>query len=342
MAIGVTGLSNSLTFGKNYISANGNDIVLGNTGPAGIKIWDISTGTYQYLAQMQGTNCNFGGGLSMNLPVGSTGLYNTGVGLNALSSNTQGRYNVALGAFSMGSSTTNTANTCCGYLSGSGMLSGSDNNSLYGYNIASNFASGSNNVVVGTSIPFVNVGSGNVYFGSSVNNAVNESNTMRLGGNGITRTFLNGVRGVSVSGGLTMQCDANGQLGTVVSAYRFKQNIRPLKDTSFIYNLHPVNFEYKPEFGNNDEQWGFIAETLMSDMGNDDWIVYDGDANYPPKGNVYSVSYDKLPIALLQEVQILNNTVIELKNSITDLQTQIDVLKTQARRVKVIKKKDNC
>jgi len=49
-----------------------------------------------------------------------------------------------------------------------------------------------------------------------------------------------------------------------------------------------------------------------------------------------------LPIALLQEVQILNNTVIELKNSITDLQTQIDVLKTQARRVKVIKKKDNC
>ena len=71
----------------------------------------------------------------------------------------------------------------------------------------------------------------------------------RHAGNTDKNTFIAGISGVTVAGGVGVIVGPNGQLGTVVSSERFKDEIKPMdKASEAILALKPVTFRYKKEF----------------------------------------------------------------------------------------------
>jgi hypothetical protein len=60
-----------------------------------------------------------------------------------------------------------------------------------------------------------------------------ESNTIRIGRQGTQNaTYIAGISRTPIAGGVAVRVNANGQLGTVGSSARFKQNIKPMDNAS--------------------------------------------------------------------------------------------------------------
>jgi hypothetical protein len=208
------------------------------------------------------------------------GTNNTFVGIDAGNFTTSGAgQNSGFGTNALTALTTGTGNTA------------------FGYNTLTVITSGSNNTAIGS-------GAGSAYTASESNNIVidnagvgGESDTTRIG-TAQTRCFIQGIRGVSVVGGTTVQVDAHGQLGDVVSSERFKHNIADMGDKSAsIFDLRPVTFAYNSD-ATETEQYGLIAEEVEK--------VFPGIVAYDKDGQPYSVQYNVLPVLLLNEVQKLH------------------------------------
>jgi trimeric autotransporter adhesin len=88
--------------------------------------------------------------------------------------------------------------------------------------------------------------------------------------------------------------DANGQLGTVASAARFKIEIKPMdKASEAIHALKPVSFRYKKDIDSTSRlQFGLVAEDVEAVDAN---LVYD------KEGKAYSVRYEAVNAMLLNE-----------------------------------------
>jgi hypothetical protein len=116
----------------------------------------------------------------------NTGDQNTATGQFALISNTRGYFNTASGESALARNTTGAYNTALGRDAG--------------YNAA----------------PTANF---NLFLGAFVTGTASDTNTIRIGlpydgTNGQNQTFIAGIRGTTVTGGLPVVIDANGQLGT--------------------------------------------------------------------------------------------------------------------------------
>jgi trimeric autotransporter adhesin len=170
----------------------------------------------------------------------TTANFNTATGYAALYKNTTGEDNTANGASALFSNT-NTA-------SGAGALYkneiGSDNtaagvNALYGN-------TGDNNIALGASAGYnCHTGNNNIYIGNAGNRA--DNNKIRIGTVETHKhTFIAGISGSTVAGGVGVIVDADGHLGTVVSSERYKEAIKPMdKASEAILALKPVTFCYK-------------------------------------------------------------------------------------------------
>jgi hypothetical protein len=110
-----------------------------------------------------------------------------------------------------------------------------------------------------------------------------------------TSTFIAGISGATVAGGVGVIIDANGQLGTVVSSERFKGEIKPMdKASEAILALKPVTFRYKHELDPKGiPQFGLVAEEV--EKVNPDLVARDAD------GKVYTVRYEAVNAMLLNE-----------------------------------------
>src|SRR5207247_7595337 len=77
-------------------------------------------------------------------------------------------------------------------------------------------------------------------------------------------TFIAGISGVTVAGGVGVIIDTDGHLGTVVSSARFKEAIKPMdKASEAILALKPVTFRYKQELDPEGiPQLGLVAEEV--------------------------------------------------------------------------------
>lgn len=139
-----------------------------------------------------------------------------------------------------------------------------------------------------------------------------ESNVCRIGdatGTGaqqLNATFIHGIAGTTVASTAAVLVNTStGQLGTIISSRRFKENIEDIGDDStFIQKLRPVKFTLKshPEYG---QQTGLIAEEVME--------VAPQLVCFDPEGSPASVSYHQLPALLLNELQKLTKRVNELE-----------------------------
>jgi hypothetical protein len=194
-------------------------------------------------------------------------------------------------------------------------------NSAFGAGTLSNVSAGRENTAVGLSAgSFLSSGSFNIYIGSGANppSFGSESNTMRLGGSTVTKTFVAGVRGVTtgVANGVSVVIDGEGQLGTVSSSRRFKHQVSALGTRSRrILELRPTSFKYLPSIdATQTETYGLIAEEVERVM--PELVARDRE------GNIETVKYQLLPVLLLNELQRMQSELDALREDVRRLRSR--------------------
>src|SRR4029077_1240313 len=135
-------------------------------------------------------------------------------------------------------------------------------------------------------------------------------------------------------GSQAVYINSEGKLGFQVSSQRFKEEIKPMDQTSeVIYRLKPVSFRYKKEIEpTRPIGFGLIAEDV--DKISHELVSRD------PDGNPNSVRYDAVNAMLLNEFlkerrRLLEQgaTIAELKNEIACL---VATVKEQAVQIETV------
>jgi len=233
----------------------------------------------------------------------TTGFRNTASGYRTLSSNTTGYLNTASGDSVLVSNTTGSRNTASGYLALFSNTTGRYNTASGDSALFSN-TTGSRNVALGVDAG-VNLTTGNDNVAIANGGTAGESGTIRIGTAGTqTRAFVAGIRGVTtgVANAIPVLIDGNGQLGTVSSSARFKEEIRDMGElTDRLLELRPVVFRYKPEVqaGERPLEYGLIAEEVAEVF--PELVVYDDE------GKPFTVKYHLLSAMLLNELEKLRD-----------------------------------
>ena len=208
--------------------------------------------------------------------------------------------NVASGYFAFASNTTGDGNSVVGEEALFYNETGNHNTAIGAAALFDNFA-GHNNVAVGALAGLYATGSNNIYLGAYAVGGGGESNTIALGVQGTqTRTLIAGIRGITTgaANAIPVVIDSNGQLGTVSSSIRFKEDIHDMADVSGrLLQLRPVTFRYSQAYrdGAKPIQYGLIAEEVAD--------VFPELAVRGADGQVETVHYETLNVLLLNELQ---------------------------------------
>jgi Chaperone of endosialidase len=224
----------------------------------------------------------------------TTGGGNTATGFEALENNITGNDNTADGVNALFSNTTGGSNTA----SGVGALNWNTTgffNTAIGDGALFNNTTGSGNIALGLSAG-VNLTTGNNNIDIGNRGVAGEAKTIRIGRQGTeTATFVAGISGATVAGGVGVIVDSFGHLGTVVSSERFKENVQPMdKASEAILALKPVTFRYKHELDPDSiPQFGLVAEDV--EKVNPDLVARDD------QGKPYTVRYEAVNAMLLNE-----------------------------------------
>ena len=204
----------------------------------------------------------------------STGGSNTASGFAALFGNTTGSFNAANGANALQNNTTGGGNVANGGFALFSNTSGI-NNVAEGFDALFNNTTGNSNIAIGPGAGgSLTTGSNNIDIGNQ--GVAAETNTIRIGTQGTqTATFIAGISGTPLGAGVAVRVNANGQLGSVASSARFKQDIQPMdKASEAILALKPVMFRYKKELDPDGiSQFGLVAEEV--EKVNPDLVVRD-------------------------------------------------------------------
>ncbi len=291
-ASGVYALQNNTTGDAN--TASGYSALLANT------TGDFNTASGASALALNTTGNNNTATGTGALQLNTTGNNNTASGYWALFSNTIGANNTALGYQALYSNSTGQANTAVGYQALQNNTSAGGGNTAVGGQALQN-NTGYGNIAIGSAAGYFNTsGSDNIYIGSSGSSG--DNGAIRIGNSGIASSFFaQGVYGFSAIGGVPVYVNGNGQLGTMNSSRRFKEQITDMGDSSSkLFQLRPVNFFYKPEYddGSHLLQYGLIAEEVAK--------VYPEMVAYDKEGRVLTVKYQLLAPMLLNEVQKQN------------------------------------
>ena len=247
---------------------------------------------------------------SLALVLNTSGSENTATGVGSLYNNTGGYSNTATGSHALemnqvGSDNTATgvdalynnlgeANTAIGRSSLYSM-SGGWGNTASGYQALYNNVRGHNNVAMGYLAGSNLTGSNNIDIGNRGTSS--DNNTIRIG-DAHNRAFIAGISGRTASGGVQVFINSAGQLGTLTSSQRFKQDIKSIDAASDkLMQLRPVSFRYNEagEDGDRPLQYGLIAEEVAK--------VYPELVQYDADGKPFTVYYHLLTPLLLAELQ---------------------------------------
>jgi hypothetical protein len=91
-----------------------------------------------------------------------------------------------------------------------------------------------------------------------------EHDTIRIGNTNITNTIIRGISGQTIASGAAGLVGSNGQLGTMTSSERFKDEIKPMdKASEALFSLKPVTFRYQKEIDpGGTAQFGLVSEEV--------------------------------------------------------------------------------
>jgi hypothetical protein len=325
----------------NFTTAEGQNALfslttgVANTAVGWFSLWSNATGEFNTANGAGALLFNNGdptmGEASENTAFGAaalllntTGSSNTATGATSLLNNADGFSNTANGAFALHENTSGDGNTANGQGALSSNTTGSWNTAI-GYN-ALGLSTGDFNIALGFNAGVNPTNSiHNIHIGNT--GLANDSETIRIGQNGDqTKTFIAGIFGVNEGGTPSpVYISEQGQLGTVSSSRRFKNEIRPMdKASEAILCLKPVTFHYKSDHTAR-PQFGLIAEEVAEV--NPDLVVHD------KNGEIYSVRYDQVNAMLLNEFLKEHRTVEELKKEIAALAA---IVKEQAAQIQKV------
>jgi hypothetical protein len=304
-------------------TANGYQALALNTG----GFFNTANGVDALFSNTIG-NSNTASGVEA-LFLNTAGNENTASGLYALYSNTTGSYNVANGSSALGLNATGNNNTANGLYSLLFNTTGS-NNTADGQNALRSNTTGGSNTALGTNAGYnLTTGSNNIDIGNK--GVAAESGKIRIGTKGTqTNTYIAGIRGVTVSGGVGVVVDINGQLGTTTSSARYKENIQPMDQASeSILSLRPVTFRYKHELDPEGiPQFGLVAEQV--EKVNPALVAHDD------QGKPYTVRYDAVNAMLLNEFLKEHRKVEELEVLVRRLDS---LSKEQAAQIQKVRER---
>jgi len=261
------------------------------------------------------------------LAFNASGGDNTATGLDALFSNTSGGDNTANGVGALYSNSSGSFNTAGG-VNALRNNKGSSNTAV-GIQSLNNNSSGSSNVAIGALAgQNLTTGNNNIDIGTNVLGNAGEANTIRIGKSGTQqKAFVAGIYGKTVASGVGVIINASGQLGTVQSSARYKDDIKPMdKASEAILKLKPVTFHYKE--GLDPEkipQFGLIAEEV--EKVNPDLVVRDQD------GKVSTVRYEAVNAMLLNEFLKAHRKLDQQQAMIDRQQKQIEALTATVQKV---------
>ena len=341
-ASGYKALFNNITANQN--TATGSNVLYSNTSGAG----NTASGALSMYSNTTGWNNTASGTLSMYS--NTTGSFNTASGYSALTSNTDSDYNTATGNHALWKNTTGSYNTAIGNFALSLNETGLFNTAAGNKALKSNF-SGYNNTAMGDeALRDVTTGWYNIGIGSGAgknhttgdNNIAignpgmaQETHTIRLGDNQ-TRAFIAGIRGVTTENtdGVTVVIDSAGQLGTISSSRRYKQDVSDMGSASDrLLNLRPVTFRYKDSYSDSSQpfDFGLIAEEVAETF--PELVVYN------ESGQPETIKYRHLSVLLLNELKKqdqLNRHQEEALTEFQNLQTQLHNLSGQIAEMRLV------
>jgi hypothetical protein len=340
-AVGANALYDGVS-GDNNTAVGGN-AMYGSTTVGSTGSNDTATG-YDTLYSLTTGSSNVATGYS-TLFFDTSGSFNTATGRGALYHNTTANNNVATGYQALNSNKTGTANTATG--TQALQADTGSNNTADGYqalnkntigvdNVATGYqallanTSGITNTAVGAfALENSQTGAGNIAIGFNAgtgvtsggnnidiaNTGANESSTIRIGSSNQTNTYIAGINGVTVAGGLGVIIDSSGHLGTSTSSARFKEDIEPMDTASeALLALKPVTFRYKKGLDPKAiPQFGLVAEQV--EKIDPDLVARDD------QGRPYSVRYEAVNAMLLNEFLKEHRKVETQATKITKLES---------------------
>jgi hypothetical protein len=259
----------------------------------------------------------------------TTGGSNTAVGARALAGNASGSLNTGVGIWTNINCTACAKNTAIGANALLGNLTGNSNTAVGNASMALQ-TSGNFNIALGAESGFnVTAGDNNIEIGTK--GVLGDNAAIRIGDPAVHSSFFAaGVRNVTTkqNDAIPVMIDSNGQLGTVSSSIRYKEDIHDMNDASAnIRRLHPVVFRYKKAFadGTKPIQYGLIAEEVEHVF--PDLVVHDG------TGHAETIQYQKLEVLLLNEFQKQQRTI---EYQLQQIQNQAMALREQGERLTVL------
>jgi len=341
-AIGSSALLNN-TVGFNN-TAYGHSALLNNTAGADntaiglvalvsntTGAYNTATGAFALEFNTYGTNNTANGYLALTSNTG--GNHNTAIGFQSLLSNSTGSWNTANGFNALAANTSGGKNTADGVNSLFKNITGIVNVAI-GYNALFNNTTGGFNTALGPSAGYaLTTGSNNIDIANK--GVAADANTIRIGTTGTqTNTYIAGISGMTVAGGVGVIIDSSGHLGTIVSSERFKDAIKPMNKTSeAILALQPVTFRYKHQLDPEGiPQFGLVAEQV--EKVNPDLVVRD------EQGKPYTVRYEAVNAMLLNEflkehrkVEQLEKQVAALTAGLQKVSAQLEIMKQTPQTV---------
>jgi len=258
-------------------TASGASALYSNSGGA----WNTANGAGALYSNISGNNNTASGANSLRQ--NTTGTYNTASGVDALRLNVSGVNNTASGAFALSRNASGSYNTADGFYA---LYS-----NQYGYR----------NVAMGHQAGYAVTGSDNIVIGASNQGVAGESGVVRIGTSAYQKkAFVAGIRAVTtgVADAVPVLIDSKGQLGTVKSSRRFKEDIQPMGSVSErLFALRPVTFKYRQPFedGSKPVQYGLVAEEVAE--------VFPQLVVHGKDGKPETVAYHVLATLLLNELQ---------------------------------------
>lgn len=261
----------------------------------------------------------------------NTASDNTAVGYLALPSSSIGSQNTAVGVQAL-NNTNNASNTAVGYQALFENTTGFSNVAV-GSQALFQITNGNGNIAIGDSAGVNASGSASdsIFIGQDGSGVVDH--TIKVGQQGLqTSAFIAGIRDVTTgfNNAVAVVIDSNGQLGTINSSRRYKEDIHALADPGdALMKLRPVTFRYKKPFrdGSKPLQYGLIAEEVAAAMPG--LAVLDRD------GKPQTVKYHLLPTFLLAAYQRQQKTIVTQQEEIAALQRHLERLDARLVRSSV-------
>ncbi len=310
--------SGDAAFGFQALAAN---TASSNTGLGYLALTTNTTGTGNTASGYEALQLNLVGADNTASGYGAllnnTASFNTASGYQALQGNTSGIGNTATGNAAMNANTTGQFNTADGDGAGSTNVSG-NNNTAIGYLAASVVPIDNSDSVYINSLGTVDDLSGSISIGTQ---AAETGGTIQIGSAQTGGTFIAGISGATAASGVEVLVSASGQLGTILSSGRFKEQIVDMGDSSSkLLQLRPVSFYYKPQYddGSHLPQYGLIAEEVAK--------VYPEMVAYDKHGEILSVKYQLLAPMLLNEWQKQAAQNLEQAQDIRSLKDRLAAL----------------